>query len=419
MRTWYSRSRSMKIKIPRQLFNDAFYPHLFEYGKRYEIYYGGAGSGKSHFIAQKIVLKAITQKRKVLIMRKVGATLKDSVWQLILDTLSRWKIYPLCQVNKSTFTITLPNGSIFLFKGMDDSEKIKSITGITDIWCEEATELTEEDADQLDLRLRAKVDNLQFFFSFNPVSKANWVYRRWFADGVQIDEDTAIYRSTYKDNRFLSAEYIQAIEKMAQTNPTYYRIYALGEFASLDKLVYNNWKIGTVEDTANWDLLCGLDFGFVNDPTAFIVSYVDEEQKCLYIEREFVKTGLLNDAIANIIIELGFGKSTIIGDSAEQKSIEELRRSGLYRIHPATKGQGSILQGIQKLQQYDIIVNPSCEHTITELQNYAWRKDRSSGEYVNEPIDEFNHCLDALRYSLQCVDKYKRLTLMNKSALGL
>ena len=397
--------------------NKPYRPYLCDYSHRFEVYYGGAGSGKSVFIAQKLILKALTERRKALIMRKVGATLKDSVWQLALDILVEWGQYGKCKINKSVFTIELPGGSILLFKGMDDSEKIKSITGITDIWVEEATEFSEEDIEQLNLRLRAKADSLQMFFSFNPVSKANWVYRRWFKDGAIITDDTVIHKSTYKDNRFLPDDYIATIEKMARTNPTYYRIYALGEFASLDKLVFNNWRVGSIEDTHDWDLLCGLDFGFTNDPTAFVVSFLKD--RTLFISKEYVKTGLLNDQIAAVIRELGFSKSTIIGDSAEVKSIEELRRAGLYRIYAATKGQGSVLQGIQKLQQLDIVVDPSCEHVITELQNYAWKKDRATGEYINEPIDEFNHCIDALRYSLQCIDKYKRLTSVSKSILGL
>ena len=408
---------TMILKPRPEDFNDAFYPFLKDYSHRFEVYYGGAGSGKSVFVTQKLIAKALVKRRKVLIMRKVGSTLKDSVWQLTLDTLMTLKLLPYCNINKSIFTIELPSGSTLLFKGMDDSEKIKSITGITDIWCEEATEFTEEDIEQLNLRLRAKTDNLQMFFSFNPVSKANWVYRRWFKDGAIVTDDTVIHKSTYKDNRFLPDDYITTIEKMARTNPTYYRIYALGEFASLDKLVFNNWSIGRIEDTHDWNLLCGLDFGFTNDPTAFVVSFLKDNT--LFIGKEYVKTGLLNDQIARVITELGFSKSTIIGDSAEVKSIEELRRAGLYRIYPAAKGQGSVLQGIQKLQQLDIIVAPECEHVITELQNYAWKKDKASGEYINEPIDEFNHCLDALRYSLQCVDRYKRLTSVSKSILGL
>lgn len=397
--------------------NKSYVPSFYDYSHRFEVYYGGAGSGKSVFIAQKLIMKALRSYRKVLIMRKVGSTLKDSVWQLVLDILVEWGRYGKCTINKSVFTIELENGSILLFKGMDDSEKIKSITGITDIWCEEATEFSEEDIEQLNLRLRAKTDSLQMFFSFNPVSKANWVYRRWFKDGAIVTDDTVIHKSTYKDNRFLPDDYIATIEKMARTNPTYYRIYALGEFASLDKLVFNNWSIGRIEDTHDWNLLCGLDFGFTNDPTAFVVSFLKDNT--LFIGKEYVKTGLLNDQIARVITELGFSKSTIIGDSAEVKSIEELRRAGLYRIYPAAKGQGSVLQGIQKLQQLDIIVAPECEHVITELQNYAWKKDKASGEYINEPIDEFNHCLDALRYSLQCVDRYKKLTSVSKSILGL
>jgi phage terminase large subunit len=397
--------------------NGTYMPYLYDYSHRYEVYYGGAGSGKSVFIAQKLLIKALQGKRKVLIIRKTLNSQKDSCWRLMLEQISEAGIRNVCKVRITDYAIELPNGSILLFKGLDDAERIKSIVGITDIWCEEATELAEEDAEQLNLRLRASADGLQMFFSFNPVSKANWVYRRWFADGCITDPDTLIVKTTYKDNRFLPPEYIDTIEKMARTNPVYYRIYALGEFASLDKLVFSNWRTGEIKDTSDWDLLCGLDFGYTNDPTAFIVSFLKD--RTLYVKKEYVKTGLLNDQIAAVITELGFSKSTIIGDSAEVKSIEELRRAGLYRIYPAVKGQGSILQGIQKLQQYDIIVDPSCKHVITELQNYAWKKDRQSGEYINEPIDEFNHCIDAMRYSLQCLDKYKRMTTFSKAALGL
>ena len=287
----------MDLKID---INKSYVPYFYDYSHRFEVYYGGAGSGKSVFIAQKLVMKALRSYRKILIMRKVGSTLKDSVWQLVLDTLVEWGRYSKCNINKSVFTIELENGSIILFKGMDDSEKIKSITGITDIWAEEATEFTEEDVEQLNLRLRAKTSDLQMFFSFNPVSKANWVYRRWFRDDAIITDDTVIHQSTYKDNRFLPDDYIATIEKMARTNPTYYRIYALGEFASLDKLVFNNWRVGRIEDTHDWDMLCGLDFGFTNDPTAFVVSFMKD--RTLFIGKEYVKTGLLNDQISAKIL---------------------------------------------------------------------------------------------------------------------
>jgi len=132
------------------------------------------------------------------------------------------------------------------------------------------------------LRLRADVPNLQILLSFNPVSKANWCYKHWFENGTP--KNTIIIKTTYKDNRFLPQDYINALEAMKTTNPTYYNIYALGEFCSLDKLVFNNWTIGTVEDTKDLELLIGLDFGFVNDATAFVVAYLDENNKSIYIE---------------------------------------------------------------------------------------------------------------------------------------
>ena len=178
---------SINLKLSKSLFNETYLPHLTDYSKRYEVYYGGAGSGKSVFLGQKLLVKACKSKRKILVIRKFGTTLRDSVFQLIIDLLKKWKLYEYCTINLSTYTIILPNESVFLFKGLDDSEKIKSITDITDIWVEEASEITDDDYTQLDLRLRALVADLQLFVSFNPVSKANWVYKKWF------DPKNAVY----------------------------------------------------------------------------------------------------------------------------------------------------------------------------------------------------------------------------------
>lgn len=409
---------NVNLNISRKLFNDIYYPYLTDYSHRYEVYYGGAGSGKSVFIAQKLVVKALRQKRKILVVRKVMGTQKDSCWQLILDTLTRFKIMDYCSTNKTNFIIELPNGSQFLFKGLDNQEKIKSIVGITDIWCEEASEFVVEDIEQLDLRLRANANNLQMIFSFNPISKINWTYKRWFEKPCE-DENTLIVKSTYLDNRFLPKEYIDALERMKETNYTYWQIYANGEFSSLDKLIFTNWEV--YQDGAtptNLPLLVGLDFGYINDPSAMIVARIDEDNKIIYVIDEMYERGLLNNEIAERIIYKGLAKEVIIADSAEQKSIEEIRRLGVPRIKPAAKGQGSILQGIQKLQQYKLLVSPTCRNFIIELQNYSWEKDKS-GEYVNKPQDSFNHCCDALRYSLQCLDNKQKLQTISKAALGL
>lgn len=301
---------------------------------------------------------------------------------------------------------------------MDDSEKIKSITDITDIWAEESTELSEDEYTQLDLRLRAREDDLQLIVSFNPISKANWVYKKWF----EIDTTrphTMILHTTYKDNRFLPASYIAAIEEKINSNPTYYKIYALGEFASLDKLVFNNWRRETFNHAdIIGDLIVGLDFGFTNDITALIAGVLVEKEKRIYIFQEWGDTNKTNDEIAAVITSLGFSKSVIIADAAEPKSIEEIKRKGVSHIRECVKGQDSILHGIQKLQQYELVVHPSCVGVITELENYSWQKDKKTNEYINKPIDKFNHYIDALRYSIQGIERRKLQTL-NKSTLKL
>lgn len=407
----------MTLNISRKLFNDAYYPMLMDYSHRYEVYYGGAGSGKSHFVFSKAVIKALLSKRKVLVVRKTAKSNLNSTFQMTIDTLSTLHLLEYCSVNKTTLTIKLPNDSQFLFYGCDDVEKLKSIAGITDIICEEATELTLDDVTQLDLRLRPKAANPQMFFMLNPVSKANWTYKRWFAENVVINDDTFILKTNYKDNKFLPAEYIKSLLQLATTNPTYYKIYVEGEFCSLDKLVYNNWKVDEFNhEEIKGQLLVGLDFGFVNDESALTASILVEDSKEIYIFKCWGATGKTNAELAEVIKALGFAKSVIIADSSEMKSIEEIRRLGVPRIKPAKKGADSILHGIQKLQQYKIIVHPSCDGVITEFENYAWTK--KDGEYINRPVDAFNHYLDSLRYSLQCANT-GTLRTINKAALGL
>lgn len=410
----------MKLNIHKNIFLPAYYDDLRDYGKRFLVLYGGAGSGKSHYAAQKLVFKALTDKRKILVLRKINKTTKNSTFQMLLDTLSQFQILNYCRINRTDFTITLPNGSVFLCMGLDDSEKIKSITGLTDAWLEEATEFTLDDFSQINLRIRAPgVENQQIILSFNPVSKANWCYLQFFAENVDYDEfrqDVKIIHTSYLDNRFLPEEYVKALLQMKNTNEPYYKIYALGEFGSLDKLVYNNWQILEFDkDKIKGQTACGLDFGYTNDPTAFVASIVTEDR--IYVFKEWGGTGFLNDQIARAIQTIGFGKSVIMADSAEQKSIDEIKRLGVQRIKPCVKGKGSILQGIQKLQQYEIIVHPDCENVIEELNNYSWKKDKNTNEYINEPLDMYNHYLDALRYSMQCLDQRLQLNTMSKDRL--
>lgn len=412
----------MKINIHKNIFNPVYLPYLENYRTRFIVFYGGAGSGKSHFIAQRLVYKGLKSVRKILVLRKVNRTTKASTFQLLLDTISQFGISKMCNVNRTDFTITLPNGTQFLCMGLDDPEKIKSITGLTDAWLEEATEFTMDDFSQVNLRIRdPKAKDQQIVLSFNPVSKANWCYLQFFAPNPELEEfrkNVTILHTNYLDNPHLPKEYVETLLQMKQTNEVYYKIYALGEFGSLDKLVYNNWQVMDFDPQGiAGPLLCGLDFGYTNDPTRFIASILCEEEGRIYVFKEWGGTGYLNDQIANAIKEMGFAKSVICADSAEQKSIDEIKKAGIPRIKPCAKGKGSILQGIQKIQQYELIVAPSCKETIEELSNYSWKKDKNTNEYINEPIDQFNHCLDALRYSMQCVDVRVPLATMKKDLL--
>lgn len=420
----------MEITIDREIFNEAYLPYIFDYNKRYEVFYGGAGSGKSHAVVQKLICKCLIDKRRVLVVRKVARTLRNSCLALFQQILSDWGLTHLYKVNLSSLTLTFTNGSEILMVGCDDVEKIKSIANITDIWCEEATELFADDFSQLDLRLRhPTAKNQQFILSFNPISKANWCYTTFFSTDFETEEELneilsfrqscRIIHTTYRDNRFLPEQYIKSLKSLKATNPTYYSIYCEGRFGSLGKLIYTNWRLLGDGETPIGKTAVGLDFGFANDLTALITSYIDDEHKKIYILDEWCENGKVNSEIADAIKDRGLAKTIIIADSAELKSVEEIKREGITRIRPSIKGQGSILQGIQKLQQYELIVSPQCHNTIEELENYQWEKDKKTNEYVNKPMDRWNHCLDALRYSLQAVEINPQLKSMPKQAFGL
>lgn len=386
-----------------------YWPYVRDYQTRFNVFYGGAGSGKSHFVMQKMLLKCVQYKRKMLIVRKVGNTLKDSVWAMALKLLYQMPAV-IASINKSEYTIELINGSVILFKGFDDSEKIKSIEGITDIVVEEASELTEDDFDQLNLRLRAKSGMLQIHLMFNPVSKANWVYKRFFVDGTP--PDTVIVHTTYKDNPHLPQEYIDSLIRLERTNPAYYKIYVLGDFATLDKLVFPvvSYRIISDEEVKDLPFWIGMDFGYTNDPTAITWGYLDQANRRLFIRGEYNRKGMTNDVIAKVLYDLGFSKERIIADAAEPKSIAELRKLGISRVVGAVKGPDSVKNGIDRLQRYDIIVDERCINTKEEFENYTWKKDKKTGEYINEPIDMYNHHIDSIRYGTQEVMKKKQRT---------
>lgn len=405
----------LQFDHPSETFNKPYFDRLTDYSKFTEVHYGGASSGKSHGVVQKAVVKACKDwkyPRKILFTRKVGRSIKDSIFEDVKACLSDFKMLPYCKVNNTDFRITLPNEAVFLFKGMDDPEKIKSIKGISDVVMEEATEFTLDDYTQLTLRLREKKHkNRQIFLMFNPVSKLNWVYNAFFEKGVSIDyERTAIFQSTYKDNRFLDVDNRRTIEDLAKRNPAYYRIYALGEFATLDKLVFPNYTKKRLDPNSNTlkklPSYFGLDFGF-NDPAAFIHLKVDEKNKKIYFLDEFVEKGLLSNQLFQKIDEFGYRKEIITADCARPETIAELQKLGVSRIRPSKKGKDSVIHGIQYLMQFEMIVDDRCVKLMEELENYTWKKDKKTGEYMDEPVDSYNHVIDAARYAVEHLSNTK------------
>lgn len=395
---------NISIKHPSRVFNKHIFDKLKDYSTFTEVHYGGASSGKSHGVIQKVVYKACQNwkhPRKILFLRKVGATVYDSIFEDVKQCLESWGLLDSCKVNNSAYRIELPNGAQFIFKGLDNPEKIKSIKGVSDVVMEEASEFTLDDYTQLTLRLRDKKHKYkQIYLMFNPVSKVNWTYNAFF---IKKPKNTVVYHTSYKDNRFLDKVTIENIEELANRNEAYYKIYALGEFATLDKLIFPKYekKIINKDNISNLKSYFGLDYGFINDPSAFMHVKIDEQNKVLYIVEEYVRKNLTNDKIANAIIDLGYSKEEIKADSAERKSNQELRNLGIRRLADAQKGPGSVMQGIQYIMQYDIVVDERCVKTIEELENYTWKKDKKTNEYINEPVDSYNHCIDAIRYAIQ------------------
>ena len=400
----------IEVKVSRKIFNSVYLPYL-DNKKRYEIIYGGAGSGKSVFVAQKKVLQHLDGKHKTLVVRKVARTSRNSTFSLIKDIISEWNCNNLFKINKSDMEIiNLKNGNQFIFSGLDDVEKLKSITGITDIWVEEASEITQEDFQQLDLRMRGKTrQTKQITMTFNPISALSWI-KGYFFD-VKRD-DTTILKTTYKDNKFIDKEYINVLEGLKEQDHVYYQIYALGEWGVLGNLVFTNYVVEDIP-TEYKTIYQGLDFGF-NDPSAFIkIGLKDDE---LYVFDELYVRGLTNNELIPLVREKA-DRSPIIADSSEPDRIKEFKQNGL-NVRAAEKGPGSIKAGLDWAKRKRIHIHPDCTNFIKEIQGYKYREDKDGNVY-DEPVDMNNHLMDALRYALEPLHKDRKLASISKKALGL
>lgn len=414
-----------RLTLPPSCINRVYRPHL-ENQDRYQVYFGGAGSGKSVFLATRCVLDVL-QGRNYLIVRKVGRTLRSSCWNEIRKAIDRLGLSMLFHISKTENTITARNnGSQLLFAGLDDVEKIKSLTPqsgvLTDIWMEEATECAYEDFKQLDKRLRGESRHQKrFTFSFNPIYQRHWLYRQFFdcwQDGKRLcrGKNVTILKTTYLDNRFLTPDDRQALEN--EPDPYFYQVYTLGNWGVMGDVIFRNWEVQDLTETkAAWPLLLyGLDFGFATDPCAAVCCGLDRKNKRVYVFAELYEKGLINAHLANRLKDF-CGHTPIVCDSAEPKSIRELRSLGICAL-PARKGKDSVLHGIQWLQGHRIVVDTGCAHLKEELSLYRWQQDRE-GHTLPIPMDKNNHLIDALRYALEHESNSRRATTAGKGELGL
>ena len=365
------------------------------------------------FAAQKHLLRILNEPdHRILVVRKVARTLRHSVFAQFRDLIGDWNLTKLFKVNKSDMEITCVNGNQILFAGLDDVEKLKSITGITSIWIEEASEIAENDFNQLDLRLRGKTKNYkQITLTFNPISALSWLKKHFF--DVSRPNVTKL-KTTYLDNKFIDAEYKDMIESLKEKDYVLYQIYALGEWGVLGNLIYTNWVVEEIskDEDDYGSTYQGLDFGF-NNPSAYVKSgYKDDE---IYIFKEFYRRELTNTELIEALDGCADKNKEIFADSAEPDRIKEFKQSGYRKIRGAKKEKHSVKSGIDFLRGRKIHVHPDCVETIKELQSYKYKEDKD-GNVFDEPVDLFNHCLDGLRYSYETLRLTFRPTVVSLAA---
>lgn len=383
---------------------------------RYRVLKGGKGSKKSTTTALNLIYRLMRYPdSNLLVVRGVMNTHRDSTFAQLKWAQEKLGVGHLWQNTVSPMEMTYkPTGQKILFRGFDDVLKLASTTVpkgyLCFVWIEEAFEIgSEADFDKLDLSVpRGNVPpNLfkQTTLTFNPWLASHWLKKRFFDNPA---DNVTTYTTNFLCNEFLDETDRKIFEHMKETNYRKYEVAGLGNWGVTDGLVFENWQILNfeedklgVDDNTEWQYkrFYGLDFGYVNDPTAFIAFVANPITKELYIYDEFYERKLLNSDIAARIKHKGYAKERIRADCAEPKSIDDLRRLGLSRILPSVKGKDSILNGIAYIQEYKIYVHPRCENVIYELSSYCWQKDDSDNG-LNKPEDTDNHLCDALRYSI-------------------
>lgn len=380
----------------------------------YRVVKGSRGSKKSKTTALNFITRLLKYPwANLLVVRRYSNTNKQSTYTDFKWACNQLKVAHLFKFNESLPEITVRNtGQKILFRGLDDELKITSITvdvgSLCWAWFEEAYQIETEDKFSTVVEsIRGSLDVPDFFkqitVTFNPWNERHWLKRVFFDKDTQR-ADTLALTTTYKCNEWLDEIDRQRYEDLYITNPRRACIVCDGEWGVAEGLVFENTRVEDfdVQKTIQRvkETTAGMDFGFTQDATTLICVAVDFENKRLYLYNEHYQKAMLTDDIVKMLKDKGMQHSYISADSAENRLIAEIRSKGISRIVPSLKGKGSIMQGIQFMQGFQIVIHPSCEHTIEEFNTYTFKQDKE-GNWLNEPIDANNHIIDAVRYSLE------------------
>lgn len=409
----------INLKLKKEMFLPKLYPLLFDYSNRWEIHKGSAGSGKSVFVTQKLIIRACNERIRIVVSRRTGATLRNTCFSLFKEVLTKWRLTPFMKIRESDFNIRFPNGSEIIFMGLDEETKLLSLNNIGTIWIEEAFEVPKAIVEQLNLRLRGNNDNLQIILTFNPISKNHWLY-----DFCEVNPPSSfIYtHTTYKDNPFLNDEYIRELEELYTRNPARARIFCDGEWGvDSEGLVITNWKQEEFDAmelaSKGYEHRVGMDLGWI-DKSAIIDSLYDRDNKTIYVFNEFYKSGCQLSELANAIFDMNLHKTKIFVDAAEPRSIQYFKSEGI-RAEACAKGKDSVKAGLMFLQDHLIVVHPKCKNFITELENFSYIKSKQTGEWTEDTTHEWSHAIDACRYGYSDIYTNTKLKTMNKALFGL
>jgi len=387
----------MEFKVPQA------YSPLFHSDKTYFLISGGRGSAKSTTAAAYFLIKLFGDEYfRGVVSRYTQKSIKSSIYRDILDLAESWGIRQFIKIDGDEITC-LRNDNMLITHAMKlqdgtQTAKGKGLAGVTHLLIDEATELpSEEEFIKLNDSFRTKGAERKVLIIFNPTTKRHWIHRRWYIDGVpnpKWHEDHEFIHTTYKDNEEnLDPKKIVEWERMKDLDPEYYKHHIKGEWQDgIVGRIFTNWQVATPHLDGEYDTIYGLDFGFAGDPAALVE--IKKHNNKIYLKELIYETGLTNQDIARKLQKFGItSRDTIIADSAEPKSIEELKRAG-FNIKPAYKGPDSIQSGINNLKQYEVFMDPTSKNLHMEADLYCWK----SG--TDRPIDENNHLMDAIRYGL-------------------